>query len=130
MPLISKLDIKETWPQVAKLTGRWLRWEMTVQVDSGLPSKEKIQGLEVFTGAWRHYCVIITIVHIEERIKFYSVRYIQKSRKYNVFQNCCPPKSLKDRRPRGMVRGGRREEGLGWGTRVYLWWIHFDIWQN
>ena len=33
-------------------------------------------------------------------------------------------------RPRGMVRGGRREEGSGWGTRVYLWWIHFDIWQN
>ena len=26
-------------------------------------------------------------------------------------------------RPRGMVRGGRREEGSGWGTRVYLWWI-------
>ena len=23
-----------------------------------------------------------------------------------------------------------REEGSGWGTRVYLWWIHFDIWQN
>ena len=19
---------------------------------------------------------------------------------------------------------------LGWGTHVYLWWIHFDIWQN
>ena len=33
-------------------------------------------------------------------------------------------------RPRGMVRGGRREEGSGWGTRVYLWRIHFDIWQN
>ena len=33
-------------------------------------------------------------------------------------------------RPRGMVWGGRREEGSGWGTRVYLWWIHFDIWQN
>ena len=27
-------------------------------------------------------------------------------------------------------RGGRREEGSGWETRVYLWWIHFDIWQN
>jgi len=26
--------------------------------------------------------------------------------------------------------GGRREEGSGWRTRVYLWWIHFDIWQN
>ena len=34
-------------------------------------------------------------------------------------------------RPRGMVRGGSREEGLGWGTRVYLCiWIHVDIWQN
>ena len=33
-------------------------------------------------------------------------------------------------RPRGMVRGGRREEDSGWGTHVYLWQIHFDIWQN
>ena len=32
--------------------------------------------------------------------------------------------------PRGIVRGGRREEGSGWGTRVYLWQIHGDIWQN
>ena len=28
------------------------------------------------------------------------------------------------------VWGGRREEGSGWGTHVYLWRIHFDIWQN
>ena len=33
-------------------------------------------------------------------------------------------------RPRGMVWGGRTEEGSGWGTRVYLWRIHVDIWQN
>ena len=33
-------------------------------------------------------------------------------------------------RPRGMVQGGRREEGSGWGTHVYLWRVHFDIWQN
>ena len=32
--------------------------------------------------------------------------------------------------PRGMVWGGKREEGSGWGTHVYLWRIHFDIWQN
>ena len=32
--------------------------------------------------------------------------------------------------PRGMVWGGRREESSGWGTRVCLWQIHFDIWQN
>ena len=30
-------------------------------------------------------------------------------------------------RPRGLVWGGRREEGSGRGTHVYLWWIHFDI---
>ena len=24
--------------------------------------------------------------------------------------------------------GGRRVQG--WRTRVYLWWIHVDIWQN
>ena len=33
-------------------------------------------------------------------------------------------------RPRGMVWGERREEGSGWGTHVYLWRIHFDVWQN
>ena len=33
-------------------------------------------------------------------------------------------------RPRGVVRGGRREEGSGWGTHVYLWRMHVDIWQN
>ena len=33
------------------------------------------------------------------------------------------------RRPRGMVQGGRRG-GSGWGTCVYLWWIHVDVWQN
>ena len=31
---------------------------------------------------------------------------------------------------RGMVWGGRRKEGSGQGTHVYLWRIHFDIWQN
>ena len=32
--------------------------------------------------------------------------------------------------PRGVVWGWRREEGSRGGTRVYLWWIHVDIWQN
>ena len=26
--------------------------------------------------------------------------------------------------------GTGREEGSGWGTCVYLWRIHVDIWQN
>ena len=33
-------------------------------------------------------------------------------------------------RPRGMVWGGRREEGSGWGTRVHPWQMHVDGWQN
>ena len=33
-------------------------------------------------------------------------------------------------RPRGMVQGGRRERGSGWGMHVYLWRIHVDVWQN
>jgi len=32
--------------------------------------------------------------------------------------------------PRGMVQGGRREGSSGWGTCVYLWRIHVDVWQN
>ena len=32
--------------------------------------------------------------------------------------------------PRRMVRSGRRQGGSGWGTHVYLWWIHVDVWQN
>ena len=34
------------------------------------------------------------------------------------------------RRPRGIVQGGRREKGSGWGIHVYLWWIHVNVWQN
>ena len=30
-------------------------------------------------------------------------------------------------RPRGMVWGGRRDEGSGWGTHICLWWIHFNM---
>ena len=32
--------------------------------------------------------------------------------------------------PEGGYREGGGKEGSGWGTQVYLWWIHFDIWQN
>ena len=35
-----------------------------------------------------------------------------------------PPPRVKE------IWGGRREEGSGWGTHVYLWQIHFAIWQN
>ena len=28
------------------------------------------------------------------------------------------------------LQGRRRERGLGWGTRIYPWRIHVDVWQN
>ena len=30
----------------------------------------------------------------------------------------------------GTTQRDDTEEGSGWGTRVYLWRIHVDIWQN
>ena len=33
-------------------------------------------------------------------------------------------------RPRGMVQGGRRKGGSGWGTRVYLWQIYVNVWMK
>ena len=35
---------------------------------------------------------------------------------------CCTGMTQRD--------GMGREESSGWGTHVYLWRIHFDIWQN
>ena len=32
--------------------------------------------------------------------------------------------------PRGMVWGGRREEGSGGGTHVHPWLIHVNVWQK
>ena len=32
--------------------------------------------------------------------------------------------------PRGMVQGGRWEEGSGWEIHVHPWWIHVNVWQN
>ena len=45
------------------------------------------------------------------------------------------PGSMQDTGCLGLVHwddpeGGRWEGGSGWGTRVYPWWIHGDVWQN
>ena len=45
-------------------------------------------------------------------------------RKIDVFKLWCTGTTQRD----GM--GREEEEGSGWGTHVYLWRIHFDIWQN
>jgi len=40
------------------------------------------------------------------------------------------PRACALRQPRGMVRGGRREGGSGWGTCAYPWQIHVEVWQS
>ena len=50
--------------------------------------------------------------------------------KISCMKRVASPGSMHDTGCLGLVWGGRREEGSGWGTHVYLWWIHFDIWQN
>ena len=32
--------------------------------------------------------------------------------------------------PSSTESSASEEEGSGWGSHVYLWWIHFDVWQN
>ena len=32
--------------------------------------------------------------------------------------------------PEGWYGQGRRKGGSGWGTCVYPWWIHVDVWQK
>jgi len=32
--------------------------------------------------------------------------------------------------PEGWCGEGGGRGGSGWGTHVYPWWIHFDVWQN
>ena len=52
---------------------------------------------------------------------------IRKKGKAKEFINYCTI-ALISHTGKGMR--GRREEGSGWGIHVYLWRIHFDIWQN
>ena len=73
-----------------------------------------------------------SVVIIDLQDCFFTIPLHCKDRKHFAFSvpsiNHMAPGALG--RPRGMVWGGRREEGSGWGTHVYLWQIHFDIWQN
>ena len=59
--------------------------------------------------------------------------------KISCMKRVASPGSMHDTRCLGLVHwddpegwygkgGGRRVQE--WGTHVYLWWIHFDIWQN
>jgi len=41
-----------------------------------------------------------------------------------------PTSDASSKKQERMVQGGRREGGSVWGTPVYQWGIHVDVWQN
>ena len=59
-----------------------------------------------------------------------------KIRIISYMKRVTSPGSMHDTGCLGLVHwddpeeGQGREEGSGWATHVYLWRIHFDIWQN
>ena len=65
------------------------------------------------------------IILIVDPRDFEGFKMSEQAEMYTVILN-----TGKQIRPRGMVRGGTRERGSGWGTHVYLWQIHVDVWQN
>ena len=87
--------------------------------------KEECSGWGTHVYLWRiHFNVWQNQYHIvkfKNKIKFKKM--LKKKKKTPIGAGALG-------RPRGMVKGGRREEGSVWGTRVYLWWIHVDIWPN
>lgn len=65
----ANLDIRETWPQVAKLTEKWQQSEVTGDSSGCIlkyPQKKHVYSLG-------HFCVIVTGIRIEEKIELHSV---------------------------------------------------------
>jgi len=54
------------------------------------------------------------------------------------YERIASPGSMHDTGCSGLVHwddpegwyGREVGRGSGWGTHIYLWWIHVDVWQN
>jgi len=58
--------------------------------------------------------------------RMYKLYEIFKKLPYNISQP-----TVKTNEPETRVSSWIKVQNKsGWGTHVYLWWIHFDIWQN
>ena len=83
-----------------------------------IPSKEDVYGVGYFLEVQR-FC-------IKQKSNFYFVICLNTGSRFDALildaWGQCTGTTQRD--------GMGREEGSGWGTHVYLWWIHFDIWQN
>ena len=89
------------------------------------------------SNTWETHKYIRNVLIFKKDFDYFSRHWSM----HNMYETMCLKRSRFDARywmlgagalgrPRGMVWGGRRVEGSGWATRVYLWQIHFDIWQN
>ena len=82
----------------------------------------------VFWTLWERECGMIWENGIEIRIISYMEGVTSPGSMHDT--GCLGQVNWDD--PEGWYGegGGRREEGSDWGTRVFLWRIHVDIWQN
>ena len=71
-----------------------------------------LSGLQAQFPVGSYDFILASIINTENFFFFYK-------------NGTCFKKSQKE-----SMHGMEREEGSGWGTHVYLWRIHFNIWQN
>ena len=70
-------------------------------------------------------------LHVESTLLFLSIdTFVYTNANTTLYRHLQPYSKGRSCIHFELPWGGRRAEGSGWGTHVYLWWIHFDIWQN
>ena len=112
----------EEWFQISLGRFEHLGWERGMEMDSPSFREADTIAFPVFS---RVFCGLLCNYFILKGQLFYMFHCRSPTSSHPL-----PLGAGALGRPRGMVWGERREEGSGWGTHVYLWRIHFDIWQN
>ena len=85
----------------------------------------------IFKNKWKNKCPTISKKSRERKLERFALSDISSYYKTTITKTKFHWQVIdKYVDFRGMEWGGRWEEGSGWGTHVYLWRIHFDIWQN
>ena len=106
----------------ANKSARHIRWPKYWSFSFNISPSNEHPGL-IFRMDW------LDLLAVQGTLNMYNIMYeMSLQSRFNARYWMLGAGALG--RPRGMVWGGKREEGSGSGTRVYLWRIHFDIWQN
>ena len=123
-----ELDGEESWMQK-----NWCFW--TVVLEMTLESPLDCKEIQPVHPKGNQFWIFIGISHVEAETPILwppdAKRWLiwtNRQSRFNAWYRMLGAGALGW--PRGMVQGGRREGSSGWGTCVYLWQIHVDVWQN